>query len=78
MSKVIGRLAKFLVKQQIPDTTPVKYAGPPFRHHKFEGNPLDDLKLWMNKAVNAYPDSENQELKAARDTVENFVDIGMP
>ncbi|KAF8343249.1 ferritin-like-domain-containing protein [Amanita rubescens] len=76
MRRVIGRLAQFLVKQQIPDTTPVKYAGPPFRHHKFEGNALADLKLWMKTAVDAYPDSENKDLKDAQAEVETFVNIG--
>ena len=78
MSPVIGCLAKFLVKQQIPDdsgTTPLKYAGPPFRRYKFQGNALADLKSWMQKAVDAYPGSE---LEDAQTEVEGFVDIGEP
>jgi len=71
MSPVIGRLAQFLVKQKIPDTS--KYAGPPFRRHKFEGNALIDLKSLMKKAVDAYPNES--ELK---DALEQFVDIGTP
>jgi len=73
MSRVIGRLAEFLVKQQIPGTDPPQYAGPPFRRHKFNGNTLADLKSWMTKASNAYPN--DTDLQAAKSEVDGFIDL---
>jgi len=77
MRSVIGRLAKFLVQQEILD--PIsgqptgKYAGPPFRRHKFKGNALNDLKSCMDKAASAYPN--DPELKAAKEVVDGFIDL---
>ena len=71
MSRVIGRLAEFLVKQKIPGST--QYAGPPFRKYEFGTDQLKELKEKMEAAVNAYP--EDDVLKGVRDLVNDFVPL---